>query len=110
MPKFILIAGDEVMDGLLHAADVFESFKVFAQIHEEDIELKPGISHGLALAVLKREAEKKGMRVVAAFVPHCAEGTYLDPTVRAISDGKKWVMLDKVLEAYGYKGPDEGAT
>ncbi len=98
----ILIAGNRQMDWIMHAADLFESFKAYATINKIELTLKPDTSDQKGIEDLIRISEAGGDRVVAAFIPGRPDGAYVDKTVRVISDGKKWCLLDKVLEAYSF--------
>ena len=98
----ILIAGNRQMDQMMHAAGVFESFKVYATINKIELTLKPDTTDQKGVEDLIKISEAVGDRVVAAFIPGRPDGAYVDKSVKAISDGKKWCMLDKVLEAYRF--------
>lgn len=106
--QVVVISGDGKMDHMMHAFDVFESFKRYALIQTYEVE---GIdtAPSVITSAMKSAAEKIGHGVVAVFIPGVAEGAYLDTTVKVISDGSKWGMLRDVLVAYGYAGEDQPA-
>lgn len=98
----VVISGDKRMDHIMHAADVFEPFKAYAVIEQFEVTLKPDTTAEKGVSDMIRVAEELGRRVVAAFIPGRPDGAYVDKSVKAISDGKKWCMLDRVLEAYKF--------
>lgn len=98
----IIIAGDARMDEMVHAFDVFESWKVFASIDAIEIDMIDDLSIADALISVRKAYVKAGLRVVAVFVPNDFTGAWVDESVRAISDGRKWSMLDAVLNRYGF--------
>lgn len=98
----VLISGNRQMDDMLHRFDVFESFKIYATIQTIELTLKPGTTDEKGVEDLVKIIEMGGDRVVAAFIPGRPDGAYVDKSVKAISDGQKWCMLDKVLEAYRF--------
>ena len=99
--QIIFIAGDKTMDHMMHAADVFEPFKVFATIQAYELTLKPGVSVAEAISRVCKATEQQ-FRIVAAFVPGNPEGAFLDKTVKAISDGQKWCLLEPILKHYAF--------
>ena len=97
----IAISGDKKMDDLMHAFGVFEPFKAFAVVEKFELTLKPDTTAAKAVEDMVRILTECDRRVVAVFIPSRHYG-YLDESVKVISDGQKWCMLDKVLEAYDY--------
>ena len=100
--EIIVIAGDRVKDQFMHNADVFEPFKVLADVHtvsftskKDPIDL-PKVINAIA------EGMQPKYRVVAVFAPNRKEGAYVDPAVRVISNGTNWAMLDDVLKSCHY--------
>lgn len=100
--RCVVVSGDRQMDEIMHRADLFEPFKAFASVEVLEVTLKPNTEHGKAVNDVVYAYNHCGRRVVAAFIPGRPDGAYLDESVRAISDGKKWCMLDLVLEAYRF--------
>lgn len=99
----VVIAGKKVVDDMMHAADMFEPFKALGTPHKVTVTLKPGGSTERAMDTVKQGFEHEGFRVSAIFLPGSLTGFWRDPTVKTISDGKKWAVLDTVLAAYGYE-------
>lgn len=99
----IIISGDARMDEMVHAFDVFESWKAFASIDAIEIDMIDDLSIADALISVRKAYVKSGLRVVALFVPNDSTGAWVDESVRAISNGRKWLMLDLVLKRYGFK-------
>ena len=97
----VAISGDKKMDDIMHAFDVFEPYKAFAVVEQFELTLKPGTTADNAMEDMVRILTECNRRVVAVFIPGRPHG-YRDESVKAISDGKKWCMLDKVLDAHGY--------
>lgn len=98
----VLISGDRRMDAIMHNLGVFESFKVLAVPYLIKVGLNPDTTLEQFIKNLIQAANTDGQRVVAAFFQARPNGAYIDKTVKSISDGRQWVMLDKVLEAYGF--------
>jgi hypothetical protein len=105
--RCVMVSGDRQTDEIMHRADLFESFKAFASVEVLEVTLKPNTKHDKAVRDVVYAYTQCGRRVVAAFIPDCPDGAYLDSSVKVISDGRKWCMLDKVLEAYRWVQPRE---
>lgn len=105
----VCICGEKKMDDMMHHFDMFEPFKVFAQVQNLAVtRTSAPTPEQLATLVkaMKDALEKTGYRVVAVFSPGRKEGAWKDDTVKCISDGQKWGMLEPVLQACGW--PVEG--
>lgn len=105
----VCIYGEKKMDDMMHMFDVFESFKALAQVQHFVVTRtsEPTPEQRAALLKAMKDAfEKTGYRVVAVFTPGREEGAWKDDTVKCISDGKGWGMLEPVLQACGYKGKE----
>lgn len=100
--RVVVIAGDSKLDDMMHAMDVFESFKRLAKVTTYELSVNEKFDPIKTVQALKEALEKTGQRVVAIFYPGESIGAYLDSTVECISDGNKWAMLDKVLKYYNY--------
>jgi hypothetical protein len=102
--KFLVtvITGDSLTSRFMQGADVFEHFKVFANIYELGIVLKPDVSKSKALGEIRTLLERNGQRVVAIFMPNEPDGAWRDKSVKVVSDGYKWFMLEKYLEEAGF--------
>ena len=98
----IVIAGNKQKDALMHHFDLFESFKVLAEVTQVTITLKP--EHNLIGIIerLKLEYEQEGQRVIAIFYPNKPDGAWKDDTVKIISNGYNFVMFDKLLTILGF--------
>ena len=104
--EIVVIAGDRVKDQFMHAADVFEPFKVLADVHTISFTTKKApIDLPKVIGAIVKGVQPN-WRVVAAFAPNRKEGAYVDPTVRVISNGTNWAMLDDVLKVCHYLPQD----
>lgn len=99
----ICICGDELTTRFMQHADVLERFKVIAFVKKIQMTLKPGVTAEQGLRDLRTVLERAGQRAVATFIPGSPIGAWRDETVRVISDGHNWQMLDDVLTAYGFE-------
>jgi hypothetical protein len=104
----VAIYGSAWATRFMQDADCFERFKVVAKPVKLILTLKSDCSKERALNELKMMLEKSGNRVVAIFAPNVKEGAYVDESIKVISNGAQWCMLEDVLKAYGYTG--QGAT
>ncbi len=102
----VVISGEKRLDDFMHAADVFESFKAVAKVTAYELDTNEKWDPVHTIKCLKEAAENTGQRVVAIFYPGNPAGAYLDTTVKCISDGQQWGMLDKVLAYYNYVSPN----
>ena len=100
--QVMLIETDGWKDEIMHRLAVFESFKRMVRIYKLDITLKPGISLEDTLKHCRRTLESGGIKIVALFSPGNPDGAYADHTVKAISNGNNWALLDDALKAYGF--------
>ena len=97
----IAVHGTARITQFMQAADVFEPWKVFAQPARYAVTLKPDCTDAQAIQDVKRLLEAAGERVVAVFVPSHPETCWRDASVRAISHGTHWGLLDDCLHYYG---------
>lgn len=95
------------MDNFMHASGTFEPFKAYATINSLEITLKDGVDEKVLIDKIVNGLQSDGERVVAAFIPDNPNGAYRDESVKTISDGKQWILLDKVLEAYKFKNNEK---
>jgi histidinol-phosphate/aromatic aminotransferase/cobyric acid decarboxylase-like protein len=102
--QVVVIHGDERTTRFMQDADVFEKFKVIAKAQKYELDLADDYPPASAMESLKKAITEAGHRVVAIFQPNLPEGAWRDETVKVISDGTQWGMLDDLLEAYYYKG------
>ena len=61
--------GDKKMDDILHAFDVFESYKAFAVVESFDLTLKPDVTADKAVEDMVRILTTCNRRIVAVFIP-----------------------------------------
>lgn len=98
----IIISGNDQTTKMMQAFDVFENFKVVANVRELKVDIKGDKDTSEFLTFIRDSFTEKGERVVAVFIPGEKEGAWVDKTVKVISDGSKWMLLDKVLEFYKF--------
>jgi hypothetical protein len=99
----IVFCGDAKTTQFAQGLGVFESNKVVAVPQRVTLSLNPNHAPQVRLLQSTKEAfEKGGQRVVAIFVPGDSEGSWRDKTVKVISDGERFVLLDEALAAYDY--------
>lgn len=97
----VAIHGDKAMDDIMHAADLFEAFRVYGVAVTYAINaMNPDLAR--LITVIKEGLEKQGQRVSAIFSPGNPEGAWIDETVKVLSDGKRWCLLKDALSANGY--------
>ena len=100
----IVIAGDKKQDDIFHKLGVFESFKVLAHIHQLEIDVIKGagdLTRQHCQNVYNEFIASDDLRPVAVFVPGRPDTVVKDETVKVVSDGFKFVMLDDVFKSYG---------
>ena len=102
----IIVCGSAEMTRFMQDADLFERFKIVAQARELVLALKPDCTKTRALTELRDVLEKNGQRVAAIFIPNESEGAWRDETVKAVSDGARWCLLDDCLASYGFVQPE----
>lgn len=99
--NLIVIAGQKNIDAMMHTSGMFESFKAYAMVNVLEFTLIDDTARNNAQLVEKIVQNLSSeYRVVAAFVANEPNTLYRDATVTVISDGTKWILLDKVLAAY----------
>lgn len=102
--RLIMIGSHRKMDHIMHAADLFENFKVLIENPlEVVIVLKKGDRLATAFKRLVTEAKKEtpDYRMVAMVIVG-QELHWADPTVKVISTGRSWCLLKdfvKMLQA-----------
>lgn len=99
-----IVSGSRQLDGLMHSFDVFEDSKRLATRKTYELAYKGEMSlsdRQKTVEAFKLAAEKSGDRVVAVWIEGDPETAFIDSTVQAISDGKKWQLLHPVLQAFG---------
>ena len=97
----VVISGDKRMDDFMHHSDVFESFKALAVVEQFDLKLKPDVSADKALTDVVKVLIECHRRVVAVFIPDSSYG-YFDESVKVISNGKTWSLLNDIFKKYNY--------
>jgi len=103
-----IICSDRKKDEMMHAFGVFEPFKRLGEVHHIIGDLNDGVTQSQALENIRNAFEKDGTyRILAIFIPNDPEGAYIDSTVKAVSDGCKWTLFKKMLDAYQYSGKSQ---
>ncbi len=106
--KLVIIAGDLEKTEFMQRADMFEPFKVFAWPNQFNVETECNevstLDELVELLILKdvETLTRQGQRIVAIFSPGNPAGAYVDRTVKVISTGSQWVLLDEALRAYNF--------
>lgn len=104
----VIICGNKSMDNFMHASGTFEPFKAYATINNFEITFAEAqVNEKVLIDNLVKGLTSQGERVVAAFIPDNPNGAYRDESIKTISDGKQWILLDKVLEAYKFKNNEK---
>jgi hypothetical protein len=103
----IVIAGLREITQMFQAFDIFEKFKVIAQPEVIEATCDPDADPDIPkiTCALRTGMEKRGFRVVAVFVPGNPAGSYVDETVKVISNGTSWTTLENCLKALNYVAP-----
>lgn len=104
--KIVVILSNRTKDKMMHACDVFESFKTLI---EDPLLLDANFKDELTLtqiiAGLKEAYEKDGThRVVAVFKPFVPEGSWIDQEIIMISTGQKFGKFYDMLAHLNYSG------
>lgn len=96
----IALTGDKRTDEFMHSMDMFESFKRYAT--EKVITLNVNATFNIAKVIIsvKEAFEKAGENVVCVFIPGDKISAFIDEDVKAVSDGKKFFLLDTYLKRY----------
>lgn len=101
-----LVASPRQLDAFMKAADVFETFKFLVERIEAPTEiqgrLRPGVSVAQSCQNLREAIEKDGTyQVLAVWCEDDHTGAWRHPQAKVISTGKKWLVFDDYLRAYG---------
>ena len=93
------ILSDRTKTKFMQAMDVFESFKVVGSWIEMDIPVQDGekIEDKLKQMMLKLE-DDRNFDVVALFTRYGEEVFYRDQRIKMVSDGKRFAMVDAIIE------------
>jgi len=105
--KIVVITSHKLKDQLMHAADVFESFKV---LMEEPVLVDADFKNEMTLKQisdgLKEAFEKDGThRVIAVFKPFVVEGAWCDQSIIFVSNGFQFDKFYDLLLRLNYSGP-----
>jgi hypothetical protein len=95
-----VIAGSKSMDDLFHAADIFEPFKHFGENISFEYFLEKSLPNLDFIARLKNGFEKSGDFVTAIWLAEMPDVNYVDWSVKAVSNGKKWFLLEPYLAQF----------
>jgi hypothetical protein len=96
-----VIMGLKVMDDLMHATGVFESFKRFGEHQVIEYEMQKSEPDLDFITRFKESAEKEGYIITAIWVGENPQVNLVDWSIKAISDGQKWSMLEPYLNHFG---------
>lgn len=100
MTEIIVIQGDRRLTKLMQGFDMFEPWKIVAEAVHYEATLEGSIPR--ALTCIKEAIEAQGSRVAAIFIPNNKEGAWKDSSVRVISNGTHWGLLDDCLKVLGF--------
>ncbi len=91
----------------MQAADVFEKFKIIGEILILPFLGTPSKESTEKMLENMNTLAKEGgvdgqpdLSCVGILFPSYPEACYLDPKVKVVSDGRKWVMIKTVLEHF----------
>lgn len=103
--EVILISGDKRIDYMMHAAGMFEDFKVLGDIKRIVLTTNSKFNEARTIKEIKKGLEKD-YRVTAVFVPGHPDTAYFDPAVKAVSNGYKFTFISAIRKAYGVEAPE----
>jgi len=111
----LVLMGDAMSDRMMHAADMFESFKALVDVNEGG---RPRITE-IALTLnreptdlpkivreMKTALEWCDKRVTALWVEGHPETLWVDPAIKVISSGYNWGKLSQWLAAQHLPVPE----
>lgn len=101
-----VISGPKQMDDMMHAFDMFEPSKALATVKTFDLSFvgEASLDDRKKIVQAMKQAAEAGEtpeRVVAAFIFNDPETAYIDLTVKCISDGRKFQLLEPILKSCG---------
>ena len=101
-----VISGDLQMDKFLHAADLYEAFKRYGEIWSIELETdaEPKAMLDKLHAALTGNKENP-QAVTAIWVANEPAVNYVDWSLKAFGDGRRWIPLDAYLRAFGVVRP-----
>lgn len=97
-----MVHGDIFKDDLMHHFDVFEDSKRLVEVTCCVMEITDNVDLQSIIYHVRKTWQELGHFVAAAFVVNSDIG-YVDETVKVISDGQRWGMLQDVLDEFGYQ-------
>lgn len=100
----VVLASPVAKDKFMHAADVFEPFKVLV---EKPTVLRAiprdGETPASIIGKIKSAIDAQGTyRVVAIWQDGNEEGAWRDETVKVVSTGKQWSLIEPYLALFGF--------
>lgn len=106
MPKFTInvISGDRALDRLMHAADLFESFKRLGNCWSVEVEC---VDPKTVVDRLVGSFDGQNDQILTAV--WCAERPevrWIDWSVKAVSNGQQWFVLETYLKQFGITNTD----
>jgi sugar phosphate isomerase/epimerase len=106
-----IISGCTKVDQLMHAADLFESFKRYGRCWAVELGVdRDRFKPASLINQLKALLEERGETVTAIWINVWPHINYVDWTVKACSDGQKWMILETYLQAFGVNRPASSGT
>lgn len=93
---------DEKKSALMQAADMFEKWKFIGEFtsYEWDVQEAADIEDILNKS---KEAIGRKVRVAAIFFKNEPRGAFWDKTVKVISNGRGFIVMEKALKMLGFK-------
>ncbi len=108
--QFIAIVKDPIMTEMMQRFDVFDKGKVVANIQKLNVDFKKEtvvdekkINETIDNLVKTFKEVKKPIAFITLYSKLINHIPYFDPTVRQVSNGKKFFMLHEWISHLGYK-------
>jgi hypothetical protein len=95
------------LDALYHAFDLFESFKRLNENLTIEYEFEKSIPDLAFISRLKEQFEKNGYLVTAIWFQANPQINYVDWSVKVVSSGKQFCLLEDYLKQFGINKPSE---
>lgn len=110
MEKFTInvISGDRAVDSFMHAADMFEKFKRLGNCWSMEVECDD--PQRVVDRLVEAYKEVNTEVLTASWCAERPECRWVDWSVKAVSDGQRWFMLEPYLKQFGIMQPAEVVT
>jgi hypothetical protein len=103
-----ILAGKNYMDHFMHAFGMFESFKRYAQATSLEFTLEGSEpDYHVMLGAARKALDEKGYITSAVWIASKPEVNYVDWSVKVVSSGDKWGVLEDYLKQFGISKPKE---